>query len=95
MPAGTRSLLLRFPPAERNGEPVSFGVVLTPLNGSTLAAAHDGYVEALFWAETARVYATAGASFDVLYAGRVVGVGTVTDIFEGPAGQPEPGRRAT
>jgi hypothetical protein len=38
----------------------------------------------LFWAEEARIYATAGASFEIWY-GRLVGSGTVTDLVDEPA----------
>lgn len=87
MPSGTRSLLVRFPAAGPDNEPVMFGAVWAPIDGGTLAAGADVEVEVLFWADEARIHATAGASLEVWYAGRVVGAGTITDVVD-ELGQP-------
>jgi hypothetical protein len=82
LPAGTRSLLLRFPPP--NGDhagPVTLGAVLTPRTASDLTPGSQVDVEALFWTDEARIHATVGASFDLWY-GRDVGHGTVTGVAD-------------
>lgn len=76
-PAGTRSLLLRFPPVdEDNPEPVTFGAALIPRGAVELASGQVTEVDVLFWADEARIYATPGVSFELWY-GRRVGHGTV------------------
>jgi hypothetical protein len=82
LPAGTRSLLLRFPAVgEANPELVTLGAVLTPQNGTELAPGAVTETDVLFWSDDARIHATAGASFDLWY-GRPVGHGTVTSVAD-------------
>lgn len=82
LPAGTRSLLLRFPAfGEGQSSPVSLGAVLTPLDAAALRAGEKLDAEALFWADDARIYARPGAVFELWY-GRLVGSGTVTSVIE-------------
>lgn len=82
LPAGTRSLLLRFPASgEEHAGPVTLGAVLTPRNADKLAPGHDVDADVLFWMDEARLHATVGAAFDLWY-GRSVGSGTVTGVAD-------------
>jgi hypothetical protein len=87
LPAGTRSVLLRFPPTNSDqAEPVTLGAALTPWDGSDLTPGSEVEAEALFWTDEARIHATVGASFDLWY-GRDVGHGTVTGVADDLADQ--------
>jgi hypothetical protein len=88
LPAGTRSLLLRFP-ADDDGRPgeVTLGAVLTPRNAAELTPGSDTDADVLFWADEARIHATAGAPFELWY-GRPVGHGTVTALTDELGAQP-------
>jgi hypothetical protein len=76
LPAGTRSLLLRFPDGDAQSAEVTLGAVITPRAAAQLAPGEKLDAQVLFWADEARIHATVGASFDLWY-GRVVGNGTV------------------
>jgi hypothetical protein len=76
LPAGTRSLLLRFPEGDEQSAAVTLGAVITPRAATELAPGEKVDAQVLFWADEARIHATVGASFDLWY-GRVVGCGTV------------------
>ena len=76
LPAGTRSLLVRFPDGDGQPAAVTLGAVITPRAATELAPGEKLDAEVLFWADEARIHATVGASFDLWY-GRVVGHGTV------------------
>ena len=79
LPAGTRSALVRF--RGEDNDPISFGAVITPTDRSDLTpGARLPNVELIFWADSARLHATSGETFDLWY-GRVIGHGVVT----GPA----------
>jgi hypothetical protein len=85
LPAGTRSLLLRFPALEDGqSDTVTLGAILTPQDGSRLAAGEKLDAELVFWADEARIFATPGASFDLWY-GRLVGSGIVTRRGDDPS----------
>lgn len=88
LPAGTRSLLLRFP-ADDDGRPgvVTLGAMLTPRNAAELAPGQDTDAEVLFWADEARIHATTGTPFELWY-GRPVGNGTITALTDELGGQP-------
>lgn len=82
LPAGTRSLLLRFPAIDdEQPEPIMLGAVLTPRTGTELVPGKDTDVDVRFWSDEARIHATVGASFDLWY-GRPVGRGIVTGVLD-------------
>lgn len=88
LPAGTRSLLLRFP-ADDDGRPgeITLGAMLTPRNAAELIPGSVTDADVLFWADEARIHATAGAPFELWY-GRPVGHGTVTELTDELGAQP-------
>ena len=82
LPAGTRSLLLRFPAAgDDSSEPVTLGAVVTPRGAAELVPGQVTDADVLFWADEARVHATPGTSFELWY-GRPVGRGAVTGVAD-------------
>ncbi len=81
LPAGTRSLVLRFPSDDGHPGPVTLGAMLTPRAGAELVPGKDTDAEVLFWADEARIYATVGTPFELWY-GRPVGHGTVTALAD-------------
>jgi hypothetical protein len=88
LPAGTRSLLLRFPAAgDGSPEPVALGAVLTSRAATELTPGEVTDADVLFWADEARIHATVGSSFELWY-GRPVGRGTVTGVADELGDQP-------
>ena len=81
LPAGTRSLLLRFPSGIDLSPEVSIGAVIVPMGGRALCPGdRDLDVELTFWADEAEVFVTAGASFGLWY-GRSVGDGMIREVM--------------
>ena len=78
LPAGTRSLIIGFPPIEEPGAEVKYGAVIDTADGSALIPGTAGIpVTVRFWADEAAIYAVPGAAFTLWY-GRPVGTGAVT-----------------
>lgn len=77
MPSKSRSLLLRFPSLDSPGEQTTIGTAIETLDGALLEPGTGLTVRLRFWAGEAQLYATPGAEFSLLYAGRTVGQGEV------------------
>jgi hypothetical protein len=79
MPSGTPSLLSVFPSLEAEGEPTMIGAKIDAKNSDALEPGSTGVEVTLeFWADVGLILATPGTAFKIWYAGRIVGVGTVT-----------------
>jgi hypothetical protein len=75
----TRSLMLAFPAAASGPDPILVGAVLTNCAGQEFEpGSSDVEVDAWFWVDVARLYATPGATFTLWY-GRPVGRGIVLE----------------
>lgn len=77
--AGSRSVAYLFEPLDEGEEPMGFGAVVEDVLAGGLPGGELSAV-VRFWADLAKVYATAGAKFD-LWLGRVVGHGVVKDVL--------------
>lgn len=81
LPSGTRSLLLQFVALDDPDGRVQLGAVVARQNRNGILEPGNTYsdIELSFWADEARLYATANQEFCLWY-GRVVGEGNVLEV---------------